>query len=43
MAVQEIKLQDLNTEAFIDEQVKAISEAGGDSRGKPGEYLRKEF
>ena len=31
MAIQEIKLQDLNAEAFIDEQVKAIGEAVGDS------------
>jgi len=31
MATQEITLQDLNTEAFIDEQVKAISESVGDS------------
>ncbi len=30
MAIQEIQLQDLNTEAFIAEQVKAISDAVGD-------------
>ena len=31
MAVQEIELQNLNTETFIDEQVKAIGDTVGDS------------
>ena len=35
MAIQEIQLQDLNTEAFIAEQVKAISDAAHHSRVIP--------